>query len=111
MRRASIRRWPALLTVLATAGAGLWLGTAPSAATSAFNAYGNVACTMSGVQTSRPGVTNRATAGVVQVLKATLACTTGNTGHADVTVTSGRIVATSTAATLSCSTAALPQLT
>ena len=66
---------------------------------------------MSGSQTTKPGLTFTATAGVVQGLKAKLTCTTGTTGQQRSTVKSGRIVATKSGATLSCSTAALPSLT
>jgi beta-glucanase (GH16 family) len=107
----SVRRRLALATVVAVVVAGLGLVTSPSGATAAFNAYGSVRCTMSGAQTSKPGLTGSATAGVVQVVKAKLTCTTGSTGNANVTVNSGRLVATSAAATLSCSTAALPRVT
>ena len=111
MRRSSIRRWLALATVVAAGTAGLGLGAAPSGATAAFNAYGSVRCSMSGAEVSHPGLTNIATAGVVQVLKAKLTCTTGSTGDANVTLKTGRLVATSFPATLSCSTAALPRVT
>ncbi len=112
MRRSPLRRRLALGTVITVGAvaAGLGLGVASSGATAGFNAYGSVRCTMSGVQASKPALRTAATAGVVQVLKATLTCTTGTTGNANVTVKTGRIVATSVAATLSCTTAALPRL-
>jgi hypothetical protein len=110
MRRPAVRRGAVLTTVLALGGAGLWVTATPSGASAAFNAYGSVSCTMAGAGTSKPALTNVAQGGVVLVLKAKLSCGTGTTGNATVNVRTGRLVATATAATLSCASTAMPQV-
>lgn len=108
MHRSGLRRWLSLSIALALLTAALWIGPSASAAASPFTAWGTLHCTMSGTHTMKPGLTNAVKAGVVQGFKAKLTCTTGTTGRSTVTVKTGRITATSAAATLSCSSTALP---
>src|SRR3954447_23123947 len=71
-------------------------------ATGAFNAVGTARCTVAGKLRFKPALRSEARPNVTLKLVADLACSTGTTGHAGVTVTSGHMVATGAAATRSC---------
>src|SRR4051794_18576479 len=109
-----LRRW-LTLTVAVLLAAPAVVAIAPASRASAlapppFNAWGTVRCTMSGVDTIKPGITFTAKQNVGETIKATLTCSSGSTGQSAVTVTKGKLTATSSTGALSCSNAQTPPL-
>jgi hypothetical protein len=89
----------------------LGTATAASAKTLPFNASGHVHCTMNGKVKYAPKLKTAAQPAITAKFKASLTCTTGETGHAGVTVVTGKLKGTSTTYNGSCSSANPPSLT
>jgi hypothetical protein len=109
-----LRRW-LTLTVAALLVAPALVAIAPAGPAAAvapppFNAWGTVRCSMSGVDTIKPGITFTTKQNVRETIKATLTCSSGSTGQSAVTIKSGKLTATSTPGALSCSSPQTPPL-
>ncbi len=71
-------------------------------------AVGSVRCSVAGKVLIKPGVTNAPRASVGWKLRAALVCSQGTTGNSTVTVTSGRLKASSAPSSRACSDTSMP---